>query len=322
MAVTPLATLRFFWLVLDYGIASFGPAAPAAIHRDHVGIAHFLQAFGCERGAEAAAAIENDRRAFIRDGFLDIAFDDAFAEVNGVGNVSAGPFAFLAGVHQDDRLAGVELFLRGLNVFFLDALFGFGYQPQETFRMIWVAHNFTSLEEKHNTENTEKDSERGAGWGNQTAEAHRTQRKEKPEPENECSAYFMSRQLQPTLVSATTGTLSSCTPSITSFTSLVRRGISFSGPSNSNSSWTCRIIRDLKFSSGRRRSSSIMASLIRSAAAPCIGVFIAVRSAKLRKLSCGELISGIWRIRPKRVLVTPVLRVSAIWRSRKSFTPR
>jgi hypothetical protein len=79
--------------------------------------------------------------------------------------VSAGPFAFLAGVHQDDRLAGVELFLRGLNVFFLDAPFGFGYQPQETCRMIWVAHNFTSLEEKHNTENTEKDSERGAGWG-------------------------------------------------------------------------------------------------------------------------------------------------------------
>src|ERR1700756_5793236 len=83
------------WLILDYRIASFGPAAPAAIHRDHVGIAHLLQAFGCERGAEAATAIENDRRAFIRDGFLDVAFDDAFAEVNGVGNVSAGPFAFL-----------------------------------------------------------------------------------------------------------------------------------------------------------------------------------------------------------------------------------
>jgi hypothetical protein len=27
-----------------------------------------------------------------------------------------------------------------------------------------VAHNFTSLEEKHNTENTEKDRECAAGW--------------------------------------------------------------------------------------------------------------------------------------------------------------
>jgi hypothetical protein len=33
------------------------PAAPAAVHRFHVGVAHFLQIIGGERGAETAAAI-------------------------------------------------------------------------------------------------------------------------------------------------------------------------------------------------------------------------------------------------------------------------
>ena len=50
--------------------------------------------------------------------------------------------------------------------------------------------------------------------------------------------YFMSRQFGPIFVSATSGTRSLCTPSITSFTSFVRREISSSGASNSNSSWT------------------------------------------------------------------------------------
>ena len=45
-----------------------------------------------------------------------------------------------------------------------------------------------------------------------------------------------------------------------------------------------------------------------------MGVFMAVRSAKLRRLGCGELISGMGRMRPKSVSVKPVLRVSAIWR--------
>ena len=42
--------------------------------------------------AEAAAAIKNNRRIFVRDGLLDIALDDAFAEMNRAGNVTSGPF--------------------------------------------------------------------------------------------------------------------------------------------------------------------------------------------------------------------------------------
>jgi len=58
-----------------------------------------------------------------------------------------------------------------------------------------------------------------------------------------------------------------------------------------------------------------MASLMRSAAVPCSGVFSAVRSAKLRRFGCGDVISGMGRILPKSVFVKPVFRVSVSVRS-------
>src|SRR2546430_6027272 len=45
--------------------------------------------------------------------------------------------------------------------------------------------------------------------------------------------------------------------------------------------------------------------LIRSAAVPCSGELSAVRSAKLRNCTCGEVISGIGRILPNSVFATP-----------------
>src|ERR1700690_3446036 len=99
-------------LVADGGKACLGPAAPAAVHRDHVAVAHFLQIVCRKRGAEAAAAIKNDGGVLIGEGLLDIAFDDAFAEVNGAGEVAASPFAVFAGVYQNDLFAGVEAFFR------------------------------------------------------------------------------------------------------------------------------------------------------------------------------------------------------------------
>ena len=53
------------------------------------------------------------------------------------------------------------------------------------------------------------------------------------------------------------------------------------GASKSSSSWTCRIILAANFLCGGARR-WIMASLMRSAAVPCKGVFSAVRSAKFR----------------------------------------
>src|ERR1039458_7298267 len=61
---------------------------------------------------------------------------------------------------------------------------------------------------------------------------------------------------------------------------------------------------------------------MRSAAVPCMGLFRAVRSAKFRKFTCGELISGIGRVRPKSVVVYKFFRTSATVLSKNVFTPR
>jgi len=43
----------------------FGPAAPAAVHGDDILVAHFLEIIGGERGAETAAAIQDQRGVFV-----------------------------------------------------------------------------------------------------------------------------------------------------------------------------------------------------------------------------------------------------------------
>ena len=63
------------------------------------------------------------------------------------------------------------------------------------------------------------------------------------------------------------------------------RSISASGTSKSSSSCTCSVIRVLSFRPRARRSMRIIASLIRSAAVPCSGVFTAVRSANPRRFA-------------------------------------
>src|SRR5580700_4841611 len=80
------------WLILDYGVTGFGPAAPAAVHRDYVAVTHLLEIVGREGRTETAAAVENNSRVLVRDGFLNIPLDDAFPEVNRAGDVTAGPF--------------------------------------------------------------------------------------------------------------------------------------------------------------------------------------------------------------------------------------
>ena len=65
----------------------------------------------------------------------------------------------------------------------------------------------------------------------------------------------------------------------------------------------------------------IMASLIRSAAVPCSGVFTAVRSAKLRAFGFGCCISGMGRLRPNMFTATPLRRTSAMVASMNRRTP-
>src|SRR5205085_10261280 len=65
------------------GRGSVLPGLPAAGQRVDVGVAHLLQIVGGERRAVAAAAVEDEFRAVIRNRRLDVALDDAAPHVRG-----------------------------------------------------------------------------------------------------------------------------------------------------------------------------------------------------------------------------------------------
>src|SRR5271155_840514 len=56
--------------------------------------------------------------------------------MNSVGNVAAGPFAFFADVHENQRLTGIQLFLDGLDTFFLDVFLRFANESEKPFCVI------------------------------------------------------------------------------------------------------------------------------------------------------------------------------------------
>src|SRR4029077_8512331 len=136
------ASLPAGTLILDHREAGLGPAAPAAVHRDHVAVAHLLQIVRSEGRTVAAAAIEDDFGVLVRDGFFDIALNHAFAQVDRTGNVAAGPLVVLARVYDDHFFSGVELLLDLAVVFFLDARLRVFHKLHKSFRMI--RHRFTS----------------------------------------------------------------------------------------------------------------------------------------------------------------------------------
>src|SRR5712691_2543810 len=94
--------------ILFGGEACAGPGAPAAVHRNAIRVAHLLQIVCGQRRPESASAVEHQRRGLVRHGLLDVALDDALAEVNRAGEVAARPLAFLTHVHEREFFAGVE----------------------------------------------------------------------------------------------------------------------------------------------------------------------------------------------------------------------
>src|SRR5271170_5444748 len=72
-------------LILRRREARLDPTLPTAVHRFHVGVAHFLQVLRRQRRAKPAAAIQNDLCVRVWSALLDIALDDALAEVHGAG---------------------------------------------------------------------------------------------------------------------------------------------------------------------------------------------------------------------------------------------
>src|SRR5207249_2668789 len=86
------------------------PRFESAGHRAHVFVAHLLQAFGCERGAAAAAAMRDDYCIRIGDFLFDIELERAAAEMNRVRNVFLIPFILVPYI---DNHRAVVLQLRG-----------------------------------------------------------------------------------------------------------------------------------------------------------------------------------------------------------------
>ena len=72
------------------GETGFGPAAPAAIHRNYVCVAHFLEIVGGQGGAETAAAIEDEWGVVVRDRFFDVAGSRVSGASEGWGRLEGG----------------------------------------------------------------------------------------------------------------------------------------------------------------------------------------------------------------------------------------
>src|SRR5258708_6270102 len=95
-------------LVSDSWQARFGPAPPAAVHRLHVGVTHFLQIIGDESGAETTSAIKNQFCTRVGNLLLDIALDHSLAHVYRAWKMPFGPFVIFPDVHKDHFLSGVH----------------------------------------------------------------------------------------------------------------------------------------------------------------------------------------------------------------------
>src|SRR5580692_5561283 len=114
----------------------FGPGAPAAIHGNAIGVAHFLEIVRREGGAEPAAAVEDERSGLVRDRSLDVPLDYALAKMNGPRQAPAHPFVVFADIHQRKLLTRIEPLLHLAKVQFLDARLCIIHERQKPRRML------------------------------------------------------------------------------------------------------------------------------------------------------------------------------------------
>src|SRR5665213_170613 len=84
----------------------FIPRPPSAVERDRVLIAHLLQSIGDQRRAKSAAAVQHHGGRFAGNFRLDIALDDALAQVDRAGRVT-GAIHLSKGIIERDIEAEV-----------------------------------------------------------------------------------------------------------------------------------------------------------------------------------------------------------------------
>src|SRR5215207_4005792 len=123
--------------------------------------------------------------------------------------------------------------------------------------------------------------------------------------EHDCDAavhYLASSQFGPVPDSTASGGSMSAAAIISRRTISVACSASSVGPSNSSSSWICRMVRVLRPASRSATWARTIATLMMSAAVPWITELTASRSPSLRVCQLRARISGIWRRRPNSVL--------------------
>src|SRR5258708_10343473 len=126
--------------------AAFAPIADPAIHGNDVGVSHLWQVVGGQRGTETAATIEHEGRCEIWIFSLNVAFNDAFAQVDGSGQVVGVEFAVFADVDENKFLAAIEPGFDFVNVGFADALLGVFDYFQKARRMLSHVWGFPTAE--------------------------------------------------------------------------------------------------------------------------------------------------------------------------------
>src|SRR5208337_2944584 len=126
-------------LLLLQRVTLFAPIADSAVHGNDIRVSHFLQVIGGQRGTEAAATIEHEFSFEIRILALNVALDDALAQVDGSGQVVGIEYAVFANVDQNEFLAAIEPGFDRVNAGFPDALLG-GVDNLQKARWMLMCH--------------------------------------------------------------------------------------------------------------------------------------------------------------------------------------
>lgn len=103
----------------------FGPASPSTIDTYYFSISHPLKVVGSQGGAKSPTAVEKDLLVWVRNDGFDVPFDNAFAQMNGSGNVSGRKFAVFAYIHQGHVFTLIHTCFKFVDRAFMNAGFRF-----------------------------------------------------------------------------------------------------------------------------------------------------------------------------------------------------
>ncbi len=117
-------------------ISFFTPITNAAVHGNHIRVAHLLQVVGCQSRAKAAAAIKN--HFCVQFGHLrfDVALDDASAQMNRARKMIFGELVVFADVDQQKLVAAIHSFLDRIDIGLAHPSFGVVHNLQKAGRML------------------------------------------------------------------------------------------------------------------------------------------------------------------------------------------